>query len=154
MLRKTLRSRHRLHSHFKPGSTHLSFRNKKKKHKPKKQSLISLNICSCTDPKAFPESTYVLHVLFKVILQGEKKQRKDLPEQVQTSWWTLHRVFPCEHLLFLPFLGQSPEEGWNAPSLWHLDPDQREIRHTLEPRRKHPQPEFCQGSKAGRRGHH
>lgn len=84
----------------------------------------------------------------------EESWRKHLPEQVQTSWWTSRRVFPCGHRFFQPFLGQSPAEEWNAPSLWHPDPGQPGTLHTPEPRRKHPQPESCQGSKAGRRGHH
>lgn len=77
-----------------------------------------------------------------------------LPEQVQTSWWTSHRVFPCRHRLFLPFLGQSRAEEWSAPWRWHPAPGQPGTLHTPEPRRKHPPPESCQGSKAGRRGHH
>lgn len=54
----------------------------------------------------------------------EESWRKHLPEQVQTSWWTSRRVFPCRLRLFLPFPGQNPAEEWNAPSLWHPAPGQ------------------------------
>lgn len=100
-LRMTLSIRAHLHCHFKPWPTNVSFSSRKKLNLIKQLFLYRV--------KAFPDSTCILHVLFKVILHGVKRPKEStclnrykLPDELYAVCFHVSTYFFCHFLVKAP----------------------------------------------------